>query len=62
MQLASLTVSGSTFIGNYADQYGGAVVQLSTGAMDISNSTFDSNLAGEAGGGLAVATASASDR
>lgn len=62
VQLSQLTVVDSTFVGNVADQFGGALVQLSVGTMDIRDTVFDANVAGEGGGAVAVATASDSDR
>lgn len=45
-----LNVANSTFQGNTADNYGGAI--LSDGTTTISNSTFTDNSAGEYGGAL----------
>ncbi len=49
----SLTISGSTFIGNSAN-YGGAVCVVSNSALDIDNSTFSYNTATYSGGGIHV--------
>lgn len=61
-QEATLNVAQSEFLGNFADQFGGGIVQVATGSMRIESTTFDSNTAGEGGGALAIAMASKSDR
>lgn len=62
VQYVNLTVADSEFVGNIADAFGAAIVQISSGFMDVQNTMFDSNSAGQGGGAIAVATASPTDR
>lgn len=49
----TVTISGSTFSGNHADQSGGALNVYQSGAT-VSNSTFEGNTADFDGGGIEV--------
>lgn len=43
----TLTINGSEFIANFADQHGGAIYNDPAGVMSIANSTFDNNSASD---------------
>lgn len=62
VQWANLTLVDTEFFGNFADEYGGAIVQLDAGLLNAHNTTFDFNTANYAGGALAIASASGTDR
>lgn len=47
---AKLVVSNSTFVGNYAGDFGGSVI-VSDGGVDITDTVFDSNAAPNGAGG-----------
>lgn len=62
VQRANLTITGSEFRGNNADEFGGGILQLDAGFMNAQNTTFEYNSAGVGGGAIGIATASDADR
>ncbi|CAM9866176.1 unnamed protein product, partial [Pylaiella littoralis] len=62
VQMANLTLKDTEFFGNFANEFGGAIVQLDAGYLDVQNTTFDSNTAIFGGGAVAIASVSDADR
>lgn len=60
--MANLTLKDTEFFGNFANEFGGAIVQLDAGYLDVQNTTFDSNTAIFGGGAVAIASVSEADR
>ncbi|CAM9347803.1 unnamed protein product, partial [Scytosiphon promiscuus] len=56
VQSGNLTVTGSEFVGNIANQFGGGVMLISADFMVVQNSMFEYNSAGNGGGAVAVGT------